>query len=477
MWEAKRSFIISLSLTPVSIIMDNSPDGQKRRQRAQNRQERFYRIGTGCMIRKEIGIIGGGASGLMAAIAAAQADGAESCNITVLEKKDRVGKKLLATGNGKCNLTNLSFSVENPEQYYRSQNPEVLPGLFRQFGALDTLKQFRRMGMLVMDRNGYVYPLSQQAATVLDTLRFTLEEQGTQVVTDCTAEKISVSAKGPEAGFFVRAGGEDWLFRRLILACGSIAGEKNADYGGYALAKSLGHTILGPLPALVQLRCAGNFWKGLAGVRCDAWIQLHISGRKGRELHEEQGELQLTDYGISGIPVFQLSRFAAAALEDGRKVRAVIDFLPGFRGKEELWKELTGEKCAACRHRSLETVFSGLVNKKIMQTMAKLCGLRMEDRAEPKNLAAVRKVFELLRNFEVQVTGTNPFANAQVCAGGVPLTETDTTLESRICPGLYLAGELLDADGRCGGYNLQWAWTTGYIAGKNAALSLKNMDL
>ncbi|MFR8028473.1 NAD(P)/FAD-dependent oxidoreductase [Eisenbergiella massiliensis] len=133
------------------------------------------------MRRREIGIIGGGASGLMAAISAAQADSSGSCKITVLEKKDRVGKKLLATGNGKCNLTNLSFSVENPQQYYRSQNPEALSGLFAQFEVQDTLKQFRRMGMLVMDRNGYVYPLSQQAATVLDTLRFTLEEQETEV--------------------------------------------------------------------------------------------------------------------------------------------------------------------------------------------------------------------------------------------------------------------------------------------------------
>lgn len=433
---------------------------------------RLYRIGTGCMRRREIGIIGGGASGLMAAISAAQADSSGSCKITVLEKKDRVGKKLLATGNGKCNLTNLSFSVENPQQYYRSQNPEALSGLFAQFGVQDTLKQFRRMGMLVMDRNGYVYPLSQQAATVLDTLRFTLEEQETEVVTDCAVEKITVSPKGRDTEFLVRAGGEDWLFGKLILACGSIAGEKNADFGGYALAKALGHTILKPLPALVQLRCAGSFWKGLAGVRCDARIQLLISGRGTNESYEEQGELQLTDYGISGIPVFQLSRFAAAALDAGRQVKASIDFLPGFRDNEALWQELVEEKCTSCRQRSMEVLFGGLVNKKIIQTAVKLCGLSMGDRAERKNLPAIRKVFALLRSFEVQVTDTNPFANAQVCAGGVPLTEVDGHLESRICPGLYLAGELLDADGRCGGYNLQWAWTTGYIAGKDAVLSL-----
>ena len=425
------------------------------------------------MKRREIGIIGGGASGLMAAISAAQADSSGSCKITVLEKKDRVGKKLLATGNGKCNLTNLSFSVDNPGQYYRSQNTEALSALFGQFGAQDTLNQFRRMGMLVMDRKGYVYPLSQQAATVLDTLRFTLEEQGTEVVTDCAVEKISFSGTGRDTGFHVKAGGEDWLFQRLVLACGSMAGEKKADYGGYALAKALGHTVLKPLPALVQLRCAGSFWKGLAGVRCDARIRLLISGQGVQESYEEQGELQLTDYGISGIPVFQLSRFAAAALDAGGQVKAVIDFLPGFQENEALWQELVEEKCASCLQRSMEVLFSGLVNKKIIQTAVKLCGLHMEDRAERKNLPAIRKVFALLRSFEVQVTDTNPFANAQVCAGGVPLTEVDARLESRICPGLYLAGELLDVDGRCGGYNLQWAWTTGYIAGKYAALSLE----
>lgn len=428
------------------------------------------------MRRKEIGIIGGGASGLMAAISAAQADGTGRREITVLEKKDRVGKKLLATGNGKCNLTNLSFSVEKPEQFYRSRNPEALPGLFRQFGVRETLDQFRRMGMLVTDRNGYVYPLSQQAATVLDTLRFTLEEQGTQVITDCAVEKITPFRKGREAGFLVRAGGEEWRFRRLILACGSMAGEKNADPAGYALAEALGHTVIRPLPALVQLKCAGNFWKGLAGVRCDARIQLRISAQGVRESYEEQGELQLTDYGISGIPVFQFSRFAAAALDAGGQVKAVIDFLPSFQGKEDLWRELVEEKCAACRGRSMEVLFGGLVNKKIVQTVMKLCGLRMDDRLDRKTYPAAGKAFAMLRSFEVQVTGTNPFANAQVCAGGVPLTEADGHLESRVCPGLYLAGELLDADGRCGGYNLQWAWTTGYIAGKNAVLSLQRED-
>lgn len=424
------------------------------------------------MQRKDIGIIGGGASGLMAAIAAADSVKGRPCEITILEKKDRVGKKLLATGNGKCNLTNLSFSVENPSLFYRSRNPELLVSFFARFGVEDTLRQFERLGMLVADRNGYVYPLSGQAATVLDTLRFALEERKVHTVTECRVDRAEYRREGRNSGFYVQTREEAYLFKRLILSCGSAAGEKNNDFGGWELAKSFGHSLIPPLPALVQLRCGGNFWKGLAGVRTDAGILLTVEGKGTKEEYEEQGELQLTDYGISGIPVFQLSRFASTALSQGRKVKASIDFLPSFRGKDKDWQALKKKKCRDCRGRSMEVLFNGLVNKKIIQTIWKLNGLRGEDTVTSDTFSAVEKAFFMLRNFEVTVTGSNPLANAQVCAGGVPLKEVDSRMESRCCPGLYLAGELLDVDGRCGGYNLQWAWTSGYLAGQAAAFSI-----
>lgn len=428
------------------------------------------------MQRKEIGIIGGGASGMMAAIAAADSMKGRPCEIVILEKKDRVGKKLLATGNGKCNLTNLSFSVENPGSYYRSRNPELLSVFFARFGVEDTLRQFERLGMLVTDKNGYVYPLSGQAATVLDTLRFALEERNIRTITECRVEHAEYRREGRNTGFYIQAQGESYWFRRLILACGSTAGEKTEDMGGYELAGSFGHSLIRPLPALVQLRCAGSFWKGLAGVRCDAGIRLIVEEKRdgkvsGKE-YDEQGELQLTDYGISGIPVFQLSRFASAALAEGRRVKAFLDFLPGFCGKEEIWNSLIEKKSRACHGRSMEVLFNGLVNKKIIQTVWKLNGLHGEDIVSSGTLVSVKKVFAMLRRFEVTVTASNPFANAQVCAGGVPLTEVDSQLRSRCCQELYLAGELLDVDGRCGGYNLQWAWTSGYLAGRAAGLSL-----
>ena len=182
--------------------------------------------------------------------------------------------------------------------------------------------------------------------------------------------------------------------------------------------------------------------------------------------HSEEGELQLTDYGISGIPVFQLSRHASFALAAGRRVRAQIDFLPSFAGKEEEYRKLAEERISAFRGRPLEMLFCGLVNKKIILTLLKRNGLRPQDTVEERNREEIRRVFSDLRDFPVRVKSVNPFGSAQVCAGGVPLSEVTDRMESVKHPGLYFAGELLNVDGRCGGYNLQWAWTSGFLAGK-----------
>ncbi len=409
----------------------------------------------------KIGIIGGGASGLMAAVSAAR-----TCpDVVILEKKDRVGKKILATGNGKCNLTNLDFDREHPEQYYRGGNPERLASVFSRFSEKDAIKRFGEMGVLVTSRNGYIYPLSQQAAAVLDAFRFEAERLGVQTETECSVTKILPLRKG---GFEVQTAGEAWRFERLILACGTPAGEKAGEgTDGYRFAAGLGHTVNGPWPALVQLICAGSFWKGLAGVRTDAQIRLFVEGKKGEKSWTERGELQLTDYGISGIPVFQFSRYASMGLARGARVRAVIDFLPDM--EDELWDKIRDDRLQRMSGRTMEVVFGGMVNKKIIQTLWKFCDLKPQDVLDRTTEKKVRRMFEQMRNFEVTVCEAKPFTNAQVCAGGVPLREVTDEMESIFVPGLYLAGELLDVDGRCGGYNLQWAWSSGYLAGVSAA--------
>ena len=419
------------------------------------------------MNRRKTGIIGGGASGLMAAVAAAEKNGTGD-EIYVLEKKERIGKQILVTGNGKCNLTNLSFPLDRLGEYYHGASAGRLQALFSRFSPEDTCGLFRKMGMLTVSRDGYVYPLSGQASTVLDTLRFELERRKVWIRTECRIAAVEPLKRG---GYLVHTQEDDtYRFDRLILACGSPAGQKGREgMDGYAYAASLGHTVVPVQPALTALRCEGDFWKALAGVRCQASIRLMIGKTQKPETfseHSEEGELQLTDYGISGIPVFQLSRHASFALAAGRRVRAQIDFLPSFAGKEEEYRKLAEERISAFRGRPLEMLFCGLVNKKIILALLKQNGLRIQDTAEQRNEPAIRRVFSGLRAFPVQVKGVNPFSAAQVCAGGVPLDEVTDRMESRKHPGLFLAGELLDVDGRCGGYNLQWAWTSGYLAGR-----------
>lgn len=422
----------------------------------------------------KIAVIGGGASGLMAALAARE----QKCEVTVFEKNDRVGKKLLMTGNGKCNFTNLDFDTS----YYRSESGQKLPAFFARFGVKETTAFFEELGMLVKNKNGYLYPASEQASTVLDVLRFACRKKGVEVKTLSEVKKLGKTQDGfvvetketvvseedakPEKGE-TRKG--KYCFDRVILACGSKAGPKNITSGsGYMLAKAFGHRVTELVPALVQLRCEETFFKQLAGVRTDCELTLWADGK---EIGRERGELQLTDYGISGIPVFQFSRYAAKALQEKKRVKAVLDFLPDYT--KENYAELIHKRYERKQGESAEEFFLGITNKKLLLLFIKLAGLRPEERIGEENRGKWEAVFSQLREFTVEIKETNPFENAQVCAGGVSMEEISDRLESRLVPGLYFAGELLDVDGRCGGYNLQWAWTSGYLAGSYAAEGIK----
>lgn len=415
------------------------------------------------MKRTRVGIIGGGASGMMAAIQAAGC----GADVTILEKKDRIGKKLLATGNGKCNLSNLSFSGKE----YNSSDPFLLRRYFQQFGVKDTVRFFEESGMLLTDRDGYLYPRSGQAAAVLDLLRFRLEAEGVTVRTGCQIQRIT-GKKGAFTAAVSDSGGRQQLsFDRIVLACGTPAGEKPGEgMDGYGLAQAFGHHLIPPLPALVQLRCKGSYFKALAGVRCDASCQVRIvdpRGKKAPVCLTERGEVQMTDYGISGIPVFQFSRHAARALAEQKPVEVSLDFLPDF--SKESWLFFCKKRLARQSGQPAEQFFAGMLHKKLTAVLLKRAGIRPEEIITKERETQARRVFDLMREFPVEVTETNPFSQAQVCSGGIPLPEVDEHLQSRLVPGLYLTGELLDVDGRCGGYNLQWAWTSGSIAGMACA--------
>lgn len=416
---------------------------------------------------KRIAVIGGGASGLFAAVTAAEA----GAFVTIYEKKERVGQKILVTGNGRCNLSNRKLS----EKEYYCRYPERLSGYLRRFPVEDTLAYFGRKGLLFKERDGYLYPAAGQAALVLDLLRTAVKQTGVRVLEQAAPEELEAL---PGGGFAVTVQGKKERYDVLILACGSQAGEKK-PYGnnGYTYARRFGHTVTELAPALVQLRCrlteeagrTGEAFKSVAGVRADAAVILYIDGR---EAARETGEVQLTEYGISGIPVFQLSRTAAYALQHGRRTDALLDFLPDF--DEAVWKKKITERFMAKPGwqdgtETAESFLTGILHKKLTLLFLKRAGLRPDRPLRPEDRGKLERLLLHMKQLSLQVTGTNPLVNAQVCAGGVDLAQVDENLQSRRVPGLYFAGELLDVDGRCGGYNLQWAWTSGHIAGLAAA--------
>lgn len=393
----------------------------------------------------------------MAAAIAAAKNGAR---VTILEKNERIGKKLLATGNGKCNLSNLDFSYD----YYRSENPERLSSILNQFTVSDTLEFFQQLGLMTKEKNGYLYPECEQAAVVLDVLRYGLERYGVDICTECQAVRLEKQGKV----FLVHTQKEDghfiYEFDRMILACGSRAGLKNpADENGMKLAASLGLKKTPFLPALVQLRCKESFFKALSGVRVHAKVSLLID----KSIYQEAGELQLTDYGISGIPVFQLSRYAAKALTTQKQLSGRLDFLPKI--SNEQWESMILERKKLLGEEAAEQFFTGTVHKKIIAVVIKEAGISAKTKINELPIKKLLWAAGLFKQLSITVTAANPFQQAQVCAGGILLTEVTDQLEAKKQKGLYLTGELLDVDGRCGGYNLQWAWSSGNIAGNAAS--------
>ena len=410
-------------------------------------------------MKKQVAVIGGGAAGLTAAIWAARS----GASAVILEHTDRVGKKILSTGNGRCNLTNSKMEAS----CYRSGDPQFPMEAISQFGWKDTLRWFSSMGLLCRCRmESYYYPMSDQASAVLDCLRMECSRLGITIRTGIQPERIRRMREGRRSFYEIMTDQGEVRADAVILACGSKAAPNTgSDGSGYELAKSLGHRIIKPLPALVQLRCQGNHYRQLAGIRTEADLRLLVNDR---EMWRERGELQITDYGISGIPVFQLSRFAARGMDEGKKVRVMIDFLPFMDKKES--RIFLEQRFAEFGDRNGEDFLTGVLHKKLAAVLLKMAGIRLD---QPVSSASIRQREHLLRaikEYEALVSSVNPFANAQVCCGGVDVREVDpSTMESRIMGDIYFAGEILDVDGICGGYNLQWAWSSGKAAGCRAA--------
>ena len=398
-------------------------------------------------------IIGAGASGLMAAAAAAS----KGARVALLEHKDDIGKKILATGNGRCNFTNTDMSVNK----FHGSKALIKNGL-SQFNYADTIRFFKELGIPAYDNAGYIYPNSRQAASVVAAFRMELMRLHVDVKTGINITDIKPA--DDRTGYCIQTDKGSFKSKRLIIACGLTASPKLGSDGSlFRQIEALGHHIQKPLPALCGFSCDGLNFKKITGVRCDATVASVIDGQMAEQ---NTGELQLADYGISGIPVFQISSLMSRALDKGQRVEVIIDFLPAF-SDDELNGYIKDRSITTTDNRSLNEMLNGLLNNKLLLELIHKSGVSPDKKGRLLTDDNCKSLTRSIKHTAVSVKKPRGVEFAQVCAGGICTKEIDVrTLESKIHPGLYFCGELLDVDGICGGYNLQWAWTSGYIAGE-----------
>ena len=404
-------------------------------------------------MKTEIAVIGGGASGLMAAITAKKS-GKE---VVILERKDRILKKVLITGNGRCNITNVNTNISN----YFGKNIFSVENILNRFTPQDTMDFFNELGIVCNEENrGKVYPLSGQASSVVDALRFEAEKLGIKIETEFYVRKIE------KDGFKFRIYSEDRkkieAGRVIIAAGGQSYPELGSNGSGFELAKELGHSVTKLSPSIVQLKTEKNQVKGLQGIKTDVAVTAYGDNKK---ICTYDGELLFTDYGISGNVVFNIS----FVMPLYKNVEFEIDFMEKF-DYNELY-EMLKERKRILSHLTMENYFNGMINKKLGQFLSKVSGIeKLSKPVKDLNDSDIRKLCTVLKKYRVKILETTGFKNAQVTAGGVLLDEVNIeTLESKIVKGLYFSGEVLDVYGECGGFNLQWAWASGHIAGENAA--------
>lgn len=381
---------------------------------------------------RTVTVIGAGPAGMTAAICAAR----QGAGVRLIEKNKILGRKLLATGNGRCNLTNMN-------------SPD----------AEKTLCFFAELGLLTRsEEEGRVYPYSEQAAAVQEALTGEMEAVGVEVL--CEHEVKSVEKT--ETGFQIVTDRSRFLSDAIIVASGGKAGPQYGSTGdGYRIAKAFGHTIIRLMPSLVQLVSDAPYFKSLKGVRAKGKAELL---RDGLTVDAETGEIQFAEDGLSGICIFNLSR------EYVRGDMIKIDLFPKY-GEENL-EDIILKRKKTLENRRMPDFFGGILHKKLIPVVLAELALAENRKAAELKPEEVKKIVKLLKGWTIPVTGTKGWKEAQVTAGGVDLAEIDPdTMESKLVPGLYFAGEILNVDGKCGGYNLQWAWTSGMAAGKSAAAS------
>ncbi len=411
---------------------------------------------------KQVVVIGGGASGLIAAITAARA----GASVTILEQNEKPGKKLLATGNGRCNLTNLTMGT----RFYHGGDSEFTAEIIRHFSEKDTIDFFHELGLETIDRQGWVYPLTEQASSVLSLLLLAAENLKIKVKTNEVVTRIS-GQKLKDGNRFVTYT-ETWNYPSdaVIVASGSPA---SAVRGSSDLVKSVADSFSAAfhpfLPALVPLRVSDACASKWAGVRVHGSVTLVV---EGTAVSKSTGEIQLTERGISGIPVFQISSEAVRRLNQKEMTEVELNFIPHDTDSELTAKLF--QRYQNCSYKTMQQLLIGLLPDKLIPVVcsefSSLVPNGKLDRMSDSQLQSwMERLAHRIRHFRVKIADAASLAQAQICSGGIAVEELNSSMELQSFPGLYFCGEAVDVDGACGGYNLQWAWSSGYTAGISAA--------
>lgn len=398
-----------------------------------------------------VSIIGGGASGMLLSILVKESK--PKYTVRVFERNDRVGKKLLATGNGRCNYTNMNVSKEN----FHSQNTEFPMKIINEFDNIQTIKLLKKYGIYpIEEKGGRVYPLSLQGSSVLDFLRFKMETLGVETILNEKINKVEKTSNG-----FLLKGEKDYNSDSVVIATGGMAMPQSGSDGiGYRLARELGHNVIDFGPTIVQLESDFKRIKELKGVRIDTTAKLLINGNV---VDQESGDVLFTDYGISGPTILDLSRRAIEELNKNKKVEVSVNLI-GLP-KEEI-QSMINERVENLEGISFENFFVGIINKKLIRSFKEMLIFEYNINYDiiKNNVDFAEKTADLLYDFKFNISGYKGFGNAQSTTGGVDTKNIKSTLESKIVDDLYFIGEVLDVDGDCGGYNLQWAWSSAYVA-------------